>query len=67
MDDYKYLSIKEIAKGGKYPFTMAMLRHYLLHRHINGLDQAVCKVGKRIFLRSDLLDRWIEKQRGPRT
>lgn len=66
MDDYKYLSIREITENKKYPFTIAMMRHYLLHRHINGLDQAVCRVGKRLFLRSDLFDNWIEKQRGGR-
>ena len=61
-DNIKYLSCKQIVEDEKYPFSMAMLRHYLLHRHRNGLDKAVRKIGKRLFLRSDLLDSWIDAQ-----
>jgi hypothetical protein len=60
--DVKYLSTKQVVEDGKYPFTLPMLRHYLLHRHQNGLAKAVRKIGKRLFLRNDLLDAWIEEQ-----
>lgn len=63
MNDIKYLSIKQIAENAKYPFTVPMMRHYLLNRHTNGLENAVYKIGKRLFLRSDLLDQWIESKR----
>jgi len=61
-DDVKYVSTKQIVDDPKYPFTMPMMRHYLLHRHTNGLEKAVRKIGKRLFLRVDLFDSWIESQ-----
>lgn len=64
MNDVKYMSIKQIVGDGKYPFTQPMMRHYLLHRHKNGLDQAIRKIGKRLFIRMDLFDEWIEQQKG---
>lgn len=63
-DSFKYLSTEQVVKNGKYPFTMPMIRHYLLHRHSNGLQHAVRKIGKRLFIRMDLFDDWIEKQGG---
>lgn len=62
MTQSAYRSIAQIAEDPNYPFTTAMLRHYLLHRHRNGLEKAVRKVGKRLFLRMDLFDKWIEDQ-----
>ncbi len=61
-DNIKYLSTKQVVDSGKYPFTLPMIRHYLLYRHVNGLDKAVRKIGKRLFLREDLFDAWIESQ-----
>ena len=66
MDNIEYVSLKQIADNSKYPFTMGQLRHYMMHRHKNGLDSAVRKIGKRLFLRMDLFDAWIEKQAGGR-
>jgi hypothetical protein len=65
MSDFsKYVSPEQIVADPRFPFTMGMLRHYLLHRHSNGLQKAVRKVGKRLFLRLDLFEAWIEKQSG---
>lgn len=65
MDDkVRYQSIRQIAENPKYPFTLPMMRHYLLHRHSNGLASATRKIGKRIFIRMDLFDQWIEKKGG---
>lgn len=61
-DNIKYVSTKQIVDDPKYPFTMPMIRHYLLNRHKNGLEKAVRKIGKRLFIRIDLLDSWIENQ-----
>lgn len=60
----KYQTVSDIAKNPKYPFTEPMLRHHLLHRHKNGLNKAVSKTGKRLVIRSDLFDAWIENQLG---
>jgi hypothetical protein len=62
MSDYKYLSSQQIVENARYPFTMGQLRHYLLKRHKNGLEKAVRRVGKRLYLRQDLFDQWIENQ-----
>lgn len=62
MDQVEYGSLKQIADSPKYPFTMGQLRHYMMHRHKNGLEVAVRKIGKRLFVRMDLFNAWIEKQ-----
>jgi hypothetical protein len=64
MNDIRYLSIRQIVEESKYPFTLPMMRHYLLHRHKNGLESAVRKIGKRLFIREDLFMDWIEAQKG---
>lgn len=62
MSDYQYLSIKQIADSNQYPFSLGQIRHYLIMRHKNGLDAAIRKIGKRLYLRKDLFDTWIESQ-----
>ncbi len=62
MIDYQYCSPQQIVKNGKYPFTIGQMRHLLLYRHRNGLEKAVRKIGKRLVLRMDLFDSWIESQ-----
>lgn len=60
----KYLSVEDIVSCPRYPFTKGQIRHYLLSRHRNGLEKAIRKIGKRIFIREDLFEAWIEKQQG---
>lgn len=60
--NHEYCSPKQIISSGRYPFTMGQIRHLLLYRHRNGLQAAVRKVGKRLVLRMDLFDAWIENQ-----
>ncbi len=62
MNNIEYWSPQQIVKSGRYPFTMGQMRHLLLYRHRNGLQEAVRKVGKRLVLRMDLFDTWIESQ-----
>lgn len=66
MSNYEYLSVQQIVDSRRYPFTVPMIRYYLLHRHKNGLEKAVRKIGKRLFLRTDLLNTWIEDQSSKR-
>lgn len=63
MDNIQYLTTQQIAESDCYPFSLGQIRHYLLMRHRNGLNQAVRKIGKRLYLRRDLFDRWIEEQK----
>ena len=60
MSTFEYWSPRQIVDSGKFPFSMGQIRHLLLHRHRNGLQEAVRKVGKRLLLRVDLFDQWIE-------
>jgi len=62
MKTHIYWSPQQVVSSGKYPFSMGQMRHLLLHRHRNGLQEAVRKIGKRLVLRIDLLDQWIENQ-----
>ena len=64
MTNYQYWSPQQVISSGRYPFTLGQLRHCLLFRHKNGLQDAVRKVGKRLMLRVDLLDQWIESHSG---
>ncbi len=63
MTDNQYLTTKQIVESGKYPFSMGQIRHFLMMRHRNGLQNAVRKIGKRLYVRRDLLDQWIEEQK----
>ncbi|MGE4574698.1 MULTISPECIES: hypothetical protein [Parachlamydia] len=62
MNDHEYLSIQQISEDSRYPFSLGQLRHYLMLRHRNGLENAIRKIGKRLYLRRDLFERWIESQ-----
>ncbi len=62
MSDYQYWSPEQIVHSDKYPFTMGQIRYFLLYRHRNGLQNAVRKVGKRLVVRMDLFESWIESQ-----
>jgi hypothetical protein len=62
MSNFEYWSPQQIVASGKYPFTMGQVRHLLLYRHRNGLQDAVRKIGKHLVLRMDLFDAWIESQ-----
>ncbi len=60
MNDFNYLSIDDITENEKYPFTIGQMRMLLLNRNKNGLAVAVRKIGKRLYVRSDLFDSWID-------
>lgn len=62
MSDNQYLSINQIVESNQYPFTLGQLRHYLTRRHKNNLEIAIRKIGKRLYLRKDLFEQWIESQ-----
>jgi hypothetical protein len=62
MENHLYWSPQQIVSSGQYPFSMGQLRHMLLYRHRNGLQGAVRKIGKRLVLRVDLFNQWIESQ-----
>ncbi len=56
----KYLTIEQIVQSDHYPFSFGQMRSYLLDRKKNGLSKAVRKIGKRVYIRTDLFDEWID-------
>ena len=60
MSNNCYLSPMDIVESNEFPFSLGQIRHYLQMRHRNGLDKAVRKIGKRLYLRKDLFEQWIE-------
>ena len=60
MQNYSYANIKQILESDKYPFTFGQMRHLLINRDKNGLNKSVRKIGKRLYLRLDLFEDWIE-------
>lgn len=63
MIDYEYWSPEQIILSKKYPFTSGQLRHLLLNRDKNGLQDVVSKIGKRLIFRMDKFDLWIDSKK----
>ncbi|MBS0604916.1 MAG: hypothetical protein JSS60_07770 [Verrucomicrobia bacterium] len=61
-NETQYATIEQIVNSSKYPFSEAQMRHLLLHRHKNGLSNSIRKIGKRLYIRLDLFEQWIESQ-----
>ncbi len=57
---FKYMSIKDVVECERYPFSHGQIRCWLLNRNENGLDKSIRKIGKNVYFRSDLFDKWIE-------
>lgn len=57
---FTYLTLDQIVACQRYPFTKAQIRHFLMNRNENGLDNVIRQIGKRIYFREDLFQQWIE-------
>lgn len=60
MSEFEYVSLDELLKRKKYPFSKGQMRAFLMHRNENGLYAAIRKIGKKLYFRVDLFDKWIE-------
>jgi hypothetical protein len=58
-EDPRYVSIKELAKDPKCPFSYSELRHLLFDRHKNGLEVTTKKVGTKLYIRTELFYKWL--------
>jgi len=56
----KYMSIDDVANDPKYPFSKGQVRHLVAKRKINGLATSIRKIGRRVYIREDLLDIWMD-------
>jgi len=64
MDDtLLYRTVNQIATCGRYPFTVGQMRTLLLSREKNGLNQAVRKIGRRLYFKVDVFEKWMDNQR----
>ncbi len=57
---YKYLTLKQIVDEGEYPFTMGQLRDWIIRKEKTGIGYCIKKIGKRLYIRQDLFDEWLE-------
>jgi hypothetical protein len=57
MSDFQYIDKQQLLEN--YPFSKGQIDYFLSKRHVNGLNKAVCKIGKRLYFRKDLLDSWL--------
>ena len=60
MSEMKYLTIDQVCED--FPFTKGQIRYFLMHRKENGINTCLRKIGKRIYIRKDLLEKWIDSQ-----
>jgi hypothetical protein len=63
MNEYVYLTKKQIAEDPRFPFTYSSIRHLIFKAKQNGLEHAIRKIGNKIWIREDLLVQWIEDHR----
>lgn len=61
--NFEYKTIQQIVGEKKYPFTLGQMRAFLLDRETNGLEPAIRKIGKRLYIRTDLFDKWIDNHK----
>lgn len=48
-----FYTVKDFVKNFDFPKTEGALRWYIFNRHINGLDEAIIKIGGRILIDAD--------------
>ncbi|NCP62018.1 MAG: hypothetical protein GW748_01725 [Alphaproteobacteria bacterium] len=56
-----YLTVKQMAV--KNPaFTESSLRYHIFNEHKNGINKAICRIGKKILINEELFFEWLEDQ-----
>jgi hypothetical protein len=61
MNIQNLITVRELANRTK--LSESAWRVHLLHRGDNGLDRAVVRLGKRIFLDLEEVSKWLEERR----
>ena len=54
------MSLEDVANDPKYPFSKGQIRNHVAKRKTNGLATSIRKIGRRIYIREDLLEEWME-------
>jgi len=61
MDVKNIRSVQQLA--AETPISESGWRYHLLHRHENGLDAAVVRLGGRVYLDVERVGEWLETRR----
>ena len=59
---YTYLTSRQLAECGRYPFTAAALNMLVFRSKTNGLEKAIRRVGRKILISEDLFIAWLESK-----
>jgi len=59
----RYSTVKDIFEKTEGTITESAARWLLLHRKKNGFSQCVRKVGRKILINLDELEKWIESKK----
>ena len=57
-----YASPKQLGDDPIWPFSEASLRYLLFNSTSNGLEGAICRVGKKLLIHKGRFLEWIESQ-----
>jgi len=57
-------SIKQLTSAQGSPFSEGALRWLIFNAEENGLDVALIRVGRRVFLDIERFSEWLEERRG---
>ena len=56
----KYLTINDLANDERYPLTLGTIRSLIRHRKTNGLIKAVVQIGRRVYIKAELFEEWLD-------
>jgi len=59
----EFMTVKQFVNSKKYPITMGKMRLLLSKRDENGLSFAIRRFGKKILIRPDLFEQWLDSQK----
>ena len=59
----KLVTIRQLAESPDNPFTAGQFRWWVFQEDFNGFKDVIVRIGRRVYIDVEALDRWIEGQR----
>ena len=59
----QFMTIKQFIESKKYPISMGKMRKLLAKREDNGFNFVVRRMGKKLLIRPDLFEQWLDMQK----